>query len=362
MSFVTFDCVKQETTTAGTGDLLLGASLAGYFDFSARCASLDVFCYEVHAVDASGARTGAFETGIGQYWLDGASHKLRRLFKLTGSNHPTATLVDFAAGTKQVSITVTAAQAKQFRFDPNNGLQDLPVIYVRADGSDGNSGLADTAAQAFLTVNHAMDFAAENFTDAVISVGPGSFTAAYSGYRLPARISIEGAGAGTTTIAGVFAEYSQQVEVSDCTLADASGWGLVATGRTASIVAWDVAFGACQMGHAVADGGTVSLSDYIISGGSSSGAHIAARRFGRVICGSGVDVSANITLASGFVLCDKGPAFVEFDGATISLGGHTVTGKRYDIRSNSVCDTGGGGASFLPGTVSGTTAGGGEYL
>jgi hypothetical protein len=40
----------------------------------------------------------------------------------------------------------------------------------------------------------------------------------------------------------------------------------------------------------------------------------------------------------------------------------TVTGSRYSSATNAVIDAGGGGVSYIPGSIAGTTATGGHFL
>lgn len=40
----------------------------------------------------------------------------------------------------------------------------------------------------------------------------------------------------------------------------------------------------------------------------------------------------------------------------------SATGKRYDVATNGVINTNGGGATYFPGSVAGTTATGGQYV
>lgn len=355
--FTVKDCVSELTTTTGTGDFVLAAR-TGYVRFNdALAGGADLFVYEAHAVDASGVRTGVFETGIGQFYISGAEHRVRRVRKLSGSDFPTETPVNFAAGNKVVSMVVAAAQVGGLRIGPDqygNGA----TLYVRADGSDSNSGLVDSAGGAFLTLGHAVSVALSFYIDAEVHVGAGTFGGAWGAGS--GSVSIIGAGAASTTIDSVVAQAGQQISVSGCRITTASGTGLDSYGAGAELSAYDIDLGACSYAHVRASaGGVVGLSDYTVSGGG--GAHLRAESFGRVLCDGAATLAANITLTDGWAVGD-GIGYINYDGGSIALGGHTVTGKRYDIRAGSVCDTHGGGASFFPGSIAGTTASGGQYL
>ena len=355
--FAIKDGVSETTTTTGTGDFVLAAR-AGFLRFNdALVGNPHLFVYEAHAVDGSGVRTGAFETGVGQFFNDAGTHKIRRVRKLSGSDYPTMTPLNFAAGTKVVSLVVAAAQAAGLRVGKDQ--DDEPVtLYVRADGSDSNSGLIDSAGGAFLTLDYAVREALSFYDDATVLVGAGSFNA-FSGGNMAGSVTIAGAGVGATTIQGVMASASQRIVVGGVRVVTA-GIGLWAEGQGALLSAYDIELGACDYAHSLANnGGIINLGDYVVSGGG--GAHIRAESFGRVVCGGIATLAANIALADAWAVCD-GLGYINFDGGSIDLDGHTVTGKRYDIQACSVCNTHGGGASFLPGSIAGTTASGGQYL
>lgn len=352
------DCVSETTTTTGTGDFVLTAR-AGYIRFNdALVGNPHLFVYEAHAVDGSGVRTGAFETGIGQFFNDAGTYKIRRVRKLAGSDYPTMTPLDFAAGTKVVSLVVSAAQAAGFKVG-NDQAGDPVTLYVRSDGNNNNSGLANSAGGAFLTLDYAIAEALRFYDGATIMVGSGTFAAGYAN-DATGRVTIVGAGSGSTTIQGLIAQAGQRIQVSGCKIVS-DGTGLDVDGVGATIGAYDVEFGACDYTHAWAkNGGSIGLGAYSVSGGG--GAHLRSDSFASIVCEDVATIAANLTFSAGWAVCDAGLGLIRYDGGSIDLDGHTVTGKRYDIQAGSICNTYGGGASFLPGSVAGTTASGGQYL
>jgi len=68
-------------------------------------------------------------------------------------------------------------------------------------------------------------------------------------------------------------------------------------------------------------------------------------------------VSNNITYTNGVVV-GQFPGWTHLSEITWSLGGNTVTGKKYDINTNHVLT----GSAKIPGTVAGTTSTGGQAL
>ena len=95
-----------------------------------------------------------------------------------------------------------------------------------------------------------------------------------------------------------------------------------------------------------------------IDGGADR--HFEAR-YGGSIATSGRTVTfrANCAFANGFADCRRVSVIRAFS-MTFTLGGFSVTGKRYNVDLNGVIETAGGGASYFPGDSAGTTATGGR--
>jgi hypothetical protein len=75
---------------------------------------------------------------------------------------------------------------------------------------------------------------------------------------------------------------------------------------------------------------------------------------------STVTITANLTFSS-FVAAGS-LAHIDAWSVTFTLGSFTVTGARYSATSNAVIHSGGGGASYFPGSTTGSTSTGGVYL
>lgn len=364
------DLVKQTTTTAGAGDLALGAALDGFFAFADCLNDLDYFTYEVHAVDAAGARTGQFETGFGQFWMDGATPKIRRAMPLTNSAGTAPEPLSFSAGTKHVYIAMTGAQARGLKIS-DTGLGDFATLYVRADGDDANSGFADTSGGAFATLQRAANVAVACFSTATIVVGAGTFASLVADLPSPGscRLTIIGAGRASTTIGSIVIGEGVNAGVYDVTVASAAGRGITVSGHGASCFigentdpAKTLAFGACLNGHLLAQNGArLALMDYHVAGGCASGPHIELTGMSRATLSGEQTIDANVAVSGGWIK-GRGPCLIDFINNSFALGGHTVTGPRYDLQGNCVCDTHGAGASYLPGSTAGSSATGGQYL
>ena len=101
MALVINDRVKETTTTTGTGAVSLGGAVTGFEAFSAGIGNSNTTYYAiVHQTEDE------FEVGLGT--LDGDSSDLTRTTVISSSNSDSA--VDFAAGTKDVFVTIPASK------------------------------------------------------------------------------------------------------------------------------------------------------------------------------------------------------------------------------------------------------------
>lgn len=360
MTLIIADRVKETSTTTGTGALTLAGAMAGHKAFSARCSVGDTCHYCIQAVDSAGQPTGDWEVGLGTY---SAASTLTRTTVLASSNADAA--VSLAAGTKQVYITLPAAQAKWMR----EKLTADRTYYVRTDGNDANTGLANSAGGAFLTIQKAVDVAAQldsSIYNVTIQLGAGTYTG-----NLVARSMV---GAGTITIVGDTTTPSNVVltvssgilflSSNNPTVYNFRGVKFTGTG-TANRVLYalnaTVQFGLVEFGagfsnchlFAVILGRIVCTDAYTISGGGLSHAYAANNAYLQ-ISGYVCTLTGSPAFSSAFVTADTGAVVY---AATASYSG-TATGPRYLISMNAAVQTGG---LTLPGSTAGSTATGGQY-
>jgi len=119
-----------------------------------------------------------------------------------------------------------------------------------------------------------------------------------------------------------------------------------------------VFFGASAVAHMnISTGAVVEVTtNYTISGGAS--VHVSTNFGGQFICRNfTVTLTGTPAFTSSFALAE-GVSFQDWVGCTFS---GSATGTRYSVTLNSCINTNGGGATFLPGSVGGTTATGGTY-
>jgi len=259
---------------------------------------------------------------------------------------------------------------------PSGGAREVlsanRTYYVRTDGNDGNNGLANVAAGAFRTLQRAwsailgLDL---NGFAVTVQVGVGTHTAGLDMLIAPLGGSVSFIG-DTTTPANVTLSTTADdcfnlscpatVSIRGFRLQTAtSGYCLFATGGGAQLIFGNIDFGPAVGGHirslncaSIADAGL----NYTISGGSS-GYHLSAAAFGAVSVSSAVvTLTGTPAFGGGFAQSRQGTMSV----VSVSYSG-VATGVRYSVDLNGVINTFGGGASYLPGSISGTTATGGLY-
>jgi len=100
MAFVIADRVRETTTTTGTGTITLAGAVTNFETFTANLSNSDTTYYAI--VDST---NNTFEVGLGTFTASGTT-LARSVIASSNSNN----LVDFAAGTKEVFITVPASK------------------------------------------------------------------------------------------------------------------------------------------------------------------------------------------------------------------------------------------------------------
>lgn len=354
MAFIVADRVKETSTSEGTGPITLGGAVLGFSAFSARCTTGDTCYYAIQAVDGAGVPTGEWECGLGTY---SGANTLTRTTVTSSSNSDAA--VSFAAGTKQVFITLPAAQVARMR----EKLAAARTYYVRTDGSDSNSGLANTSGGAFLTIQKAVDVSTSldaNTQQVTVQIADGTYTGTVTlapmlgslpliirgNNGTPANVHVNVTGNAFTAVAGGCYAQILDMKITASSIALFVQGGVVEYGN--------VNFGAAAV-HVLPqyNGRTKALANYAISGGGL--AHIRIREGGK---GEIVAKTVTITGTPAF-----SSAFAEgINGGLLAIDGNTwsgsATGKRYIANSNSWIASAG---ATLPGNAAGTTDGFGGY-
>lgn len=249
------------------------------------------------------------------------------------------------------------------------------TYYVRSDGSDSNTGTANTAGGAFLTLQKAWDIVSGldlSTYSATINMGTGTF-GPLSIDKMPvggSGVTINGNGSTNTTVASTTSAraISVTVPVTSLTLSalkitatggstGANSDGIYASGPAQIYLGSDINFGAVSGAHMriINNCHIQPNTGYTISGNFGYNGHVKTESGGVY---EGYSIAVTITGSpawpSAFTWADTGSAQIWYG---FSFG--TATGTRYSATLNGVINTYGGAA--FPGSVGGSTATGGQY-
>jgi hypothetical protein len=130
MAFVVKDRVKVTTTSTGTGTITLGAAAVGGFQTFSVIGDGNSTYYAI--VDSTNS---AWEVGIGTYTASGTT--LSRDVVLESSN--SGSLVNFAAGSKDVFVTYPAERAV---IGGMGYIENAATITQSSTINDGNNAIS----------------------------------------------------------------------------------------------------------------------------------------------------------------------------------------------------------------------------
>jgi len=350
-------------------------------------------------VSGVGAKNPVTVANQGTYWVG-----------LTGYALEPATKTKLGGIIVGDGFTITAAGV--LSVDPNSFSSDIIVElmkqlhlpqwltankswYVRPDGNDNNDGSANTAAGAFKTIQAAINYVTTNFNAtsyaATIRVAAGLYSERITlpDYQASTgSFSLVGEDKNTTIIVGALStiQGAKRWSVSQFTLNNDGNPGPGSNSnayqvfqRANSILSLDnikinfTTLGSITSGVvpiSVGSGGSLGLSfvDIVVSSALTCG-RLFTSSGGRITMTNNCDLQAALSGSSpGTLTLDQLAVFDRsYDTTT---GGSTsnraiftgnVTGRRYYISQNSICDTHGGGDSFIPGTVAGSATTGAQY-
>ena len=385
--------VHQQSASTGTGDFTLAAvnGKQGFATAFGTGSTTDIFDYFI-----SNRGAAEWERGTG-HMSDSTTLVRDTVIESTNSN----AAVDFTAGTKDVMNDVPAA--KQVDTDSaqtltNKTLTDAIVgtqtagdnsakaastayvdgaireklaanrtYYVRTDGSDSNSGLANTSGDAFLTIQKALDAAAAldiSIYNVTIQVGSGTYTGSCTvtgPWVGPGDVNLTG---DLTTPSNVFLNVSGTVlTLNSGARLNIGGFKVAATSHCLATnsfstlnVTGAMEYGTCTLDHFSAIQAAVNIrADYTISGGCRY--HWDASQFSNLQCQSRtITITGTPAWTTGFATCID--SFILCNLNTFS---GSATGVRYRASFNGVINTSGGGASYLPGSSAGVLTTQGQY-
>lgn len=249
------------------------------------------------------------------------------------------------------------------------------TYYVRADGSDANTGLANTAAGAFLTLQGAY-----NYIAAAIDFGGKTVTIQLAdGTYAALTINTAWVGGGNLTIQGNPVTRANVVIAGGAL--SAIRWNVPLPGKltvkdfkptgsqptAASLHGFaagsceftNLDFGTGGAAHILAQAPAASIiatGDYGISGSAS--AHMYSVRF------SQIDTSRRVITITGTPAFPDSYARSEAGGLLVAFGqtfSGAATGPRYFVDGTSAIITAGGGPNALPGDAAGFEGAPGHY-
>lgn len=254
-------------------------------------------------------------------------------------------------------------------------LASAASIFLSASGSDSNTGFA--SGSPLLTISHALSVIANGWdiagNSATLQLADGTYTTGTSfdlgviGADL-AGLVINGNAVTPSnvliSVSGTNALYfarAMQITLQNMKLQTSSGnWACIVADQGATVaLGAGMQFGTCSGVHmsGLNGGRILANGNYTINGNAL--AHLAA------------DYGAFISITGRTITLSGTPAFssafaTAADCSTMNLSSNTfsgaATGARYLAQTNAVINTGGGGASYLPGNSAGSIATQGLYI
>lgn len=246
------------------------------------------------------------------------------------------------------------------------------IYYVRTDGSDSNTGLANTSGGAFLTVQKAVDISTTldlNGYTLTIQIADGTYTGATTlknvvGFAGAGSLVIKGNNTTpanvliSTTSADCFGANGTNVvwDILDLKMQTTTGGACLQAQSGGAIRYGNVNFGACANFHVSAfNGGRIeAISNYAISSGALG--HMASSYWASVRATSHTITLTGTPAFSVAFAYSEISALLAVNAMTFS---GSATGPRYYVATGAQIATGGGGTSYLPGNAAGTGTNGG---
>ena len=118
----------------------------------------------------------------------------------------------------------------------------------------------------------------------------------------------------------------------------------------------------CASFHLLANGGTVTSvggNSYTITGNAAAHLYSAGTGSKLAVTSNTVTLTGTRTFSIAFAQAETLSVILSYYS---TFSGGTVTGTRYSVTTNSIINTGGGGASHYPGSAAGSTGSGGIYV
>jgi len=391
VALVIKDRVKDTSTTTGTGSVTVsGTAPTGFRTFNDALATSDTSVITIHhqtadeweicettysgsnvltrgtLLDSSTGSRVSFSAGTKDVWIDFAAAKVvgvDRTQTLTNK-----TLTNPIVGTQAARDNSTKAASTAYVDGAiREKLAANRTYYVRTDGSDSNSGLANTSGDAFLTIQKALDATAAldiSIYNVTIQVGAGTYTGS-------GTVTGPWVGAGDVNLTGdtttpsnvVLNTAGTTVTLNSGARLNVGGFKITSGGHALSAnsfstlnVTGAMEYGACTVDHIAVTQAAVNIrADYTISGGCRY--HWDAANLSVLQCASRtITVTGTPAWSTGFAT-----AIDSFILCNLDTFIGSATGVRYRISFNGIINTNGGGASYFPGSSAGVLTAPGVY-
>lgn len=378
-------------TSSGSA-ITTSGSIVGSHGFNAQTGTtytvLDSDCGKlVTTSNASSIAVTLPQAGASSQFVAGWSGYIANIGAGTATITPTTSTINGAAtlalATNQSALVIsdgTNYHALIFRGDISSRTREVlsaaRTYYVRTDGSDSNNGLSNTAGGAFLTIQKAIDVVFNTLDLAgytvTIQIADGTYATTtaqnvtLSKPQIGGSVIIQGntttpanVTLSTTTATVVAVTCPVQVAIKGVKFSSTSGTFISVGVAGATIDLSLVDFGATSGNHMnVAAQSTIVFSgNYTVSGGAN--VHWGINNGGQInASGRTVTISTPVTINYWAYMYNVGVANVD---AMTFTNKANVTGTRYNVTTNACLQTNGGGASYVPGTIAGSTGTGGQY-
>ena len=241
------------------------------------------------------------------------------------------------------------------------------TYYVdKALGNNSNDGRASGSGRAFATVQKAIDTACGldlNIYSVTINVADGTGYAAFGlksyvgvgpiniigNTTTPANVDLSGS---STNITGD--GWNCAYVIKGMKVASSAGNGMAFIGPGTAALD-NIEFGACTVAHIRADNNCLvsSVWGHITISGNAGFGYLAGYGATIDLNNCTITYSANVAYATAHAY-GQVSGIVNVQSVTFTLGGFTVTGKRYNSVTGGYASSNGAGATFIPGNVAGT--------
>ena len=247
------------------------------------------------------------------------------------------------------------------------------TYYVRTDGNDSNTGLADTAGDAFLTIQKAIDTVATldiNNNTVTVQVADGTYTDGITfrnvvGYAAYGNLVVNG---NSVTPSNVLISTTGITVTGNGITSMWKLSNMKLTSSASHIIDMNYSYLGIEylVFHTASKWQIAVVGGYLLYG---AGMHISGNAgLGHLV----TDNDAYVDMIQRTITIDADVSLTVFISAalagsiyapacTFTLGGHTVTGKRFQTATNGAISTNNAGLTYFPGTIAGTFASGGVY-